>query len=118
MFHIVKEKLQGNTWARVADYLITSSDIQDICDEFAKLDFTSEELIVQNFGTKEDLALIFFLENLGYVCIEVYRNCALCGSKKISDIPDLYEFLNVLYAEQMIGGIKTFKFLLDLTDTY
>lgn len=117
MFRIVKEKLQGNTWARVKDYLITSSDIQDICDEFAKLDFTFEELIVQNFGAKEDLALIF-LDWAGNIRMEVYSGCALCGHKNILEVSDLYNFLSILYAEQKIGGIETFKFLLDLTDTY
>lgn len=121
MFLIRKGVLMGSTWGRDEKYCgtgsITSSDIQVICDESKKINFAYEELYIYTFGVKEDLILIF-CRNGGYDSIEVYENSFLCGSKKISDIPNLYEFLNVLYAEQKIGGIKTFKFLLDLTDSW
>lgn len=120
MFHIEKLIFRNNTWEQVKNYSITSSDIQDIYAELIKIDFTCQELCVKNFGTKEDLALIFYEDrDSRNILMEVYQyGTVYCGKKIIDKMPNLREFLSVLYAEQMIGGIKTFKFLLDLTDTY
>lgn len=122
MFVIKKVQIIEGEPEFVKGYHKETSNIQDICDEYAKIDFASQELHIEHFGAKQSLMLKFRLSESGSVCVRVYSQNRYFntyrGKKKMSEVSNLYDFLCVLYAEQKIGGIETFKFLLDLTDTY
>lgn len=121
MFVIKKVQIIEGEPEFVKGYHKESSNIQDICDEYEKINLASQHLHIMSFGVSEDFTLIFRRNSEKKACVEVFycRNfTAYCGEKNISEISNLYDFLSVLYAEQKIGNVDTRKFLLDLTDTY
>ena len=118
MFRI--ERMLLDNGIRKDDYKRCSSDIQAICDEYAKINFAFQDLDVRFFGVKENL-LLTFCNDHGR-CVKVYckinGHYAYCGEKNMSEISNLYDFLRVLYTEQKIGGIDVMKILLDTSKTY
>ena len=121
MFVIKKVQMVEGEPEFVKGYHKETSNIQDICDEYEKINLVSQHLHIMSFGVSEDFTLIFRRNSEKKACVEVFycRNfTAYCGEKNISEISNLYDFLRVLYTEQKIGGIDVMKILLDTSKTY
>lgn len=121
MFVIKKVQIIEGEPEFVKGYHKESSNIQDICDEYEKINLVSQHLHIMSFGVSEDFTLIFRRNSEKKACVEVFycRNfTAYCGEKNISEISNLYDFLRVLYTEQKIGGIDVMEILLDTSKTY
>lgn len=121
MFVIKKVQIIEGEPEFVKGYHKETSNIQDICDEYEKINLVSQHLYIMSFGVSEDFTLIFRRNSEKKPFVEVFhcRNfTAYCGEKNISEISNLYDFLGVLYTEQKIGGIDVMKILLDTSKTY
>ena len=121
MFIIKKVQMVEGEPEFVQDYHKETSNIQDICDEYEKINLASQHLHVMSFGVSKDFVLIFCRNSEKKACVEVFychNFTAYCGEKNISEISNLYDFLKVLYTEQKIGGIDVMKILLDTSKTY
>lgn len=110
MFEIGKILYNELSYIPVEDFSIVTDDIYCICEEYEKLDCSKEELVVKEFGKKQNINLIFFVEKQEKK-VEVFVNGELRGFQKLENIQNLSSFLALVYNNPKIGNVDAINIL-------